>query len=185
LLPEQRRAEIIDAATNLIATSGYAGQSLARFAAACGMTKPGLMHYFPTTASLLTALLEHRDEIDVQATAPQFEPVTDAATAREFLSRLVRRNACQPRIVQLYTVLSAEALDPQHPAHDYFVERLANSRAGFEEYVFAWHRDPARCAVQVLAFLDGLQINWLRDQSIDLVAEWEEFAERFFADSAL
>ncbi|PJJ55694.1 TetR/AcrR family transcriptional regulator [Compostimonas suwonensis] len=180
LRPEQRRAEIIDAATQLIATSGYSGQSLAGFAAACGMTKPGLMHYFPNAEALLTAVLEHRDEVDILATATLLEPTTDVTTTREFLTRLVQRNATQPRIVQLYTVLSAEALAPEHPAHDYFTDRLARSRAGFEKYVFAWHPRPDLCAIQVLAFLDGVQLNWLRDPSIDLVAQWESFADGLF-----
>ena len=182
LQPEQRRAEIVDAATRLIASSGYSGQTLAKFADACEMTKAGLMHYFPTAESLLTAVLDRRDEVDVLSIVSGGDPAVDAAASRTLLTRLVQRNARQPQIVQLYTVLSAEALDPGHPAHDYFSDRLARSRAGFEKYLFAWHPDPARCAVQVLGFLDGIQLNWLRDPTIDLVAEWEAFAERFYAD---
>jgi hypothetical protein len=35
-------------------------------------------------------------------------------------------------------------------------------------------------AIELLAFLDGLQLNWLRDPAIDFLAQWEGFADRFF-----
>ena len=36
---------------------------------------------------------------------------------------IVKRNAKQPEIVRLYALLSAEALQPNHPVHDYFTKR--------------------------------------------------------------
>lgn len=182
LPPDQRRREILDAATSLIAASGFNGISLGRFAEACGMTKPGLLHYFASKEDLLIAVLDHRDELDGAAVAPDRTPATDAASSRALITRLVRRNAIQPSIVRLYTVLNAEALDPGHPAHGYFAERWHASRHALEVYAFPWHPEPRRCAVQVLAFLDGLQVNWLRDPSIDLEAEWNAFADRLYAD---
>lgn len=180
LAPEQRRREIVDAATGLIANSGYAGLTMARFAEACGMTKAGLMYYFPNRESLLTAVLERRDVVDLLKIGLPAQPVRDSGACREYLTRLVRRNADQPRIVQLYTVLSAEALDPEHPAHEYFRHRLVTARASLSQNLFAWHPTPELCATQLLAFLDGAQLNWLRDPTIDLLAEWEAFADRFF-----
>jgi len=32
----------------------------------------------------------------------------------------------------------------------------------------------------LLAFLDGLQLNWFRDPSIDFTAQWEAFAAHFY-----
>jgi AcrR family transcriptional regulator len=182
LPPDQRRREILDAATSLIAASGFNGISLARFAEACGMTKAGLLHYFVSKEDLLIAVLDRRDELDALAVAPDHTPATDAASSRALITRLVRRNATQPSIVQLYTVLNAEALDPGHPAHRYFAQRLEASRRALEVYAFPWHPESRRCAVQVLAFLDGLQVSWLRDPSIDLEAEWNAFADRLYAD---
>jgi AcrR family transcriptional regulator len=178
----QRRDEIIDAATSLIAASGFNGISLGRFAEASGMTKAGLLHHFVSREDLLIAVLKHRDELDARAIAPDPEPSIDAASSRSLITRLVRRNSTQPSIVQLYTVLSAEALDPNHPAHVYFARRLEDSRRSLEVYAFAWHPEPRRCAHQTLAFLDGLQLNWLRDPSIDLEVEWNAFADRLYDD---
>ncbi len=180
LPPAARREEILDAATALIAASGFNGVSLGAFAAACGMTKAGLLHHFPSKEHLLVAVLERRDARDVAAVIGTDEPARDPAAARAVLTRLVERNLRQRPVVQLYTVLSAEALDPAHPAHDYFRRRLESSRALLAGRLLAWHPHPDGAAVELLAFLDGLQLNWFRDPGIDFVARWEAFASRFF-----
>jgi hypothetical protein len=46
--------------------------------------------------------------------------------------------------------------------------------------LFAWHPQRELATVELLAFLDGLQLNWFRDPSIDFTAQWEAFADRFF-----
>lgn len=146
------------------------------------MTKAGLLHHFASKEDLLIAVLDYRDELDGLAVAPVREPATDAASSRELITRLVLRNLTQPSIIQLYTILNAEALDPNHPAHGYFAERLESSTRALEEYAFPWHPDPRHCAIQTRAFLDGMQIAWLRDRSIDFEAEWNAFADRLYAD---
>ncbi|MEV4701923.1 TetR/AcrR family transcriptional regulator [Actinoplanes sp. NPDC049316] len=181
LPPAERREEILAAATELIAVSGFNGVSLGEFAAACGMTKAGLLHHFPSKEHVLVGVLERRDELDVAAVMGDADPAPDAETARAALTRLVHRNLGQQSVVKLYTVLSAEALDPAHPAHDYFRRRLRTSRDRLERQLFAWHPRPGEAAVELLAFLDGLQLNWLRDPEIDFEAHWESFADRFFA----
>jgi hypothetical protein len=42
------------------------------------------------------------------------------------------------------------------------------------------HPNPRAAAVEVLAFLDGLQLAWLRDSCIDVAAQWELFADRLY-----
>jgi AcrR family transcriptional regulator len=177
----ERREEIIEAATELIASSGFKGVTLEAFAAACGMTKAGLLHHFRSRDDLLIAVLERRDELDLTTVAATLEPVDDPAAARAVMTAFVRRNLTQRSLVQLYTVLAAEALDPAHPAHGYFLTRLRQGRAMLERYLLAWHPRPGLAATELLAFLDGLQLNWLRDPGIDFPAQWEIFADRFFA----
>jgi hypothetical protein len=96
------------------------------------------------------------------------------------VSEIVERNFRQPRFLQLYTRLSADALDPASPAHEYFRNRLAQARAVLPELLLSWHRQPAAGAIELLAFLDGLQLNWLRDPTIDVAFQWDLFADRFF-----
>ena len=194
--PEVRRAEILEAAAALIAVRGFNGVTLAEIADACGMTNPGLLHYFSSKTELLIAVLNRRDAldhewVDLGIVPDRVEPdrghapmTSDEirAESRAALTRLVERNKDQRELVRLYTVLSAEALDPTHPAHDYFDQRLANSRRGLAAILAGWHSKPDECAVQILSFMDGVQLNWLRDPSIDLLAEWNRFADMLFAD---
>jgi hypothetical protein len=42
--------------------------------------------------------------------------------------------------------------------------------------------DPRELAAQVVAMMDGLQIQWLREpDTVDLVAAWQSAAGRLFA----
>jgi AcrR family transcriptional regulator len=184
--PEVRRAEIIESATRLIATAGFNGVSLAQVAEASGMTNAGLLHHFASKTDLLIAVLDHRDELDVAFVTEAMGPMAgtpSVASTLAALRRLVERNLGQPEIVRLYTVLSAEALDPAHPAHGYFDRRLSWGRRIFAE-TLAWYPDPDALAVRVLAFMDGLQLNWLRDPSIDFEAHWDAFAASLVFPSA-
>ncbi|WP_426505115.1 TetR family transcriptional regulator [Dactylosporangium sp. McL0621] len=101
---------------------------------------------------------------------------------RELCAALVRRNAGQPEIVRLFAVLAAESLAPDHPAHDYFAARqrtVLDSLAALAAPVCA---DPEALAHQIMATMDGLQLQWLRDPAgTDLVAMWRAAAERLFA----
>ena len=64
---EERRAEIVRAALEVIAERGYRGASLAAVAERVGLTQQGLLHYFPTKDALLVAVLEERDQWDADA----------------------------------------------------------------------------------------------------------------------
>ena len=57
---DQRKAQIIDAATGLFAHSGYTGTSLRDVAEKCGMTKAALYYHYPDKESLLKAVVETR-----------------------------------------------------------------------------------------------------------------------------
>jgi AcrR family transcriptional regulator len=177
-----RRREIIEASTRLIAERGYRGVSLDQIAEACGITKQGLLHHFPSKAELLVAILEHRDEVDLAEAAEHLPRSQTTAGFRDEIRALAQRNLTQPGIVQLYAVLSSEALDPEHPAHEYFRRRLAWSRKLLREGAETWHPDPEGFAIEVLSFMDGLQLNWLRDPTIDFEARAMGFVDRILAE---
>ena len=177
-----RRREIIEVGTRLIAERGYRGVSLDQIAEACGITKQGLLHHFPSKAELLVAILEHRDEVDLAEAAEHLPRSQTKAGFRDEIRSLAQRNLAQPGIVQLYAVLSSEALDPEHPAHEYFRRRLAWSRKLLREGAETWHPDPDGFAIEVLSFMDGLQLNWLRDPTIDFEARAMSFVDRILAE---
>lgn len=179
--PADRYQEIIQVATKLIAQSGYYGVSLQKVADGCGMTKAGLLHYFASKDALLIAILIARDEADIQAInkSSPAHPLTKIET-RIFLDNLVERNAKQREIVRLFTILNAESLDRNHPAHEYFSTRTADIKTNFKTNISGWHPEPTSFTTIVFSFLDGLQLMWLRDEKVDLVAEWHNFANLIF-----
>ena len=178
--PEERREQILAAALSLIAVSGYDGVALEDFATAAGVTKAGLLHYFSSKEQLLIAVLERRDELDQAAGEIPDMPATDAAGARKVMDQVVSGNMDQQELIRLFTVLSAAALDPAHPAHEYYCRRQDRVRTLLTEQLFAWHTDPEDAAVELMGFLDGLQLNWLRDPTIDFQRHWASFADRLF-----
>jgi AcrR family transcriptional regulator len=190
----ERRRQIIDAATGVIADRGYWGVSMQDIADRCGLTVPGLLRHMESKVGLLVAVLEHRDVEDARSLrahlgASEDELPEDWAAGRPAgidLRRLcaatMRRNAIQPEIVRLFTVLAAESLDPAHPAHAYFVRRQKLAAAAYAALAESLTDRPELLARQIMAMMDGLQIQWLRDpEATDLVTEWEAAAETLFA----
>jgi AcrR family transcriptional regulator len=181
LTPEQRRAEIIAAATHLVAERGYNGISLQTVADACGMSVPGLLHYAGTKDGLLVAVLAHRDQVDLEVTGLGSPPDRDAPP-RAMLDALVEHNAGQREIVRLYTVLNAESLNPDHPAHEYFTRRYVDSFERLRALLSTYYADADALAHDIIAAMDGAQLQWLRfPDSVDLVEAWNRQADAIFA----
>ena len=64
--PEERKKEIIAAASRLIGEKGYYGTSLKDIADAIGMSQPGLLHYIGNKERLLSLLVT--DNYDQEGT---------------------------------------------------------------------------------------------------------------------
>ena len=173
--PEDRRAEIVSVATRLIAERGFRGLTVQEVADACGMTAAGVLHHTGTKDGILVAVLEHRDAVDA---ANALELTDGQDDPRALLDAVMLRNSRQPEIVRLYSVLAAEALDEAHPAHAYFLQRYERSRRDIEHYLTGHVPDPAAAAAHVLAAMDGLQLQWLRDlDGFDLLEHWQLMAD--------
>lgn len=172
--PVTRRAQIVREATRLIAQSGYNAVSLGDIANACAIRKPTVLHYFPTLTHLLEAVLQGYN----QTLSTPLPPATPSA-ARVFCTEIIERSLQQRELTRLYYVLGAEALDNDHPAHAFIAERTAQARTDVAAFL-AWKPDPPSAAVELLAFWQGLQIEWLRDPAIDVPPIWANFCDRFF-----
>jgi AcrR family transcriptional regulator len=162
----QRRLDILDAALDVFAQSGYRAGSLREVAGQVGISEAGVLHHFPSKSRLLTAVLEHRDELSRQAVA--FDPEDGLGTLVDLVD-LARHNAATPGVVELYCTLSAEATSPDHPAHGYFVERYRELRrtvgGAFADLERRGHLAPgidvATATASSIALWDGLQVQWL------------------------
>jgi AcrR family transcriptional regulator len=185
----ERRAKIIDSATELFAERGFASTSLSDIASRVGSSKSTLLHHFGTKDELLTAVVTRRDE---RVNERIREPLRPRAFLREIVAG-ARSDSARPGLIELYTVLSGEATALGHPAHAYFKRRFEWVVAHFES-VFAMlqasgqidpGRDPRREARWFVALWDGLQVQWLYDpEAVDIGAELQSHLEGLLLPSA-
>lgn len=154
-----KREEILTKALEVIAQHGYRKTSTRELAAAVGLSEAGLLHYFGSKEQLFEAVLRARDEADTARLKTEPDVINK-------LTAIVRHNTDVPGLVQLYSTFSAEAGDPQHGAHAYFVERYQRLREALAEGVRARQADgaistaadPEKIATLLIALSDGLQV---------------------------
>ncbi|MER5445250.1 TetR/AcrR family transcriptional regulator [Streptomyces sp. NPDC002766] len=171
---EERRAEIVRAALEVIAERGYRGASLAAVAEKVGLTQQGLLHHFPTKEALLVAVLEERD---------QWDAVPATQWRVDLLASLVEYNAMRPGIIQTFSALLGESVTEGHPARGYFTERYRQVRESMATVLRTEYGDrlpngltPERTAPLLVAVMDGLQYQWLLDpESVDMPGAFRDF----------
>jgi AcrR family transcriptional regulator len=180
----ERRDAILVAANEVFATRGFRGASLATIAKRVGMSEPGLLHHFASKDELLLELLKLRDQHDDERIA---EARAAHAHVLDVVLELCRQNEERPGIVRLFTILAAESVDDDHPAHDWFLARYGDRRATLVDRLTNAQRegtvdadlDPESIASQILAMFDGLQLQWLLDPAaVDMTAVFEDFLAR-------
>lgn len=178
----RRRLQIIEAAMQQFAETGYRAASLREIAQRVGITHPGLLYHFGSKEELLFAVLRHRDEVTVGRLDPEnFSNHVDLLRA---VVEAIRASAGQPGLVELFVQLTAEAVDPAHPAHDYFEARYD---AGVERLTGIFERlatrgllrsefSPLDAARAMVGVMDGLQIQWLYGgHAFDMAEAVEQF----------
>ena len=106
-----RRDAIIRTASGHFAERGFLSATILEIAAACGISRAGLLHYFPDKEALLEAVLEARDVEDQQ----RFAPYTQGAGAIGVLRGMVDladHNRLVPGLIELFVRLSSEGGRP-------------------------------------------------------------------------
>jgi AcrR family transcriptional regulator len=186
LKPGARRRQILDVATREIAASGFRGASLAEIAESVGVSQPGLLHHYPSKAALLLAVLEQKSDEDTKLVDEVFADAE--GTVGQAITALVEMNQRDPERIRLYTVIAAESIDANHPAHDFYLQRYRSIRrrlAGrltedIKRGRLPESLDPVDVATAILALMDGLQFQWLLDPSIDMVQPIRAYFARLY-----
>jgi AcrR family transcriptional regulator len=173
---EDRRQRILTVAQRLVARNGGRGTTLSQIARAAGVSPAGLLHHFESKEQLLNAVLDARDaddlaHVDVSA---DFIEQFEAATERFGRSH---------ELMGMFTVLQAENLNPDAPLHDRFLDRYRDSVTIVTESIrrgqlagrYRADLDPAIKAMEIIAFLFGMETSWLLDPSIPLTAVFREY----------
>jgi AcrR family transcriptional regulator len=166
-----KRAEVLAAALEVVARHGCRRTYVSEIAERVGLTQAGLMHYFRSREELYQEVIRTRDEHDYASYA-------ETPRGIEGFFAVIEHNRQVPGLVQLYAEFSAEAAHPRHPSHDFFQQRYARLRESLEWDVrqaqddgeMGPGADPSAIAELLMAAADGLQVQWLLDRDLDMVA---------------
>lgn len=105
----------------------------------------------------------------------------------EAMLELAESNAQRPGRTRMFNVLAAEAGEPGHPAHDFFVRRygaviakIAGAlRGDLERGVLEPGTDCEGVASELVAVMDGLQLQWaLAPGAYDMTGGLRRYIDR-------
>lgn len=165
-----RRQQILDRAIEVFARRGSAGTSLRSIAQEIGVSHAALTHYFSSREQLLVEVYREAERQQGEA-----QPHSVDASPVDIMTESARRNHAVPGLVQLYSTLVAAALEPGHPdATAFAVDRFAAVRADLVARVQRGQAagrirkdvDAEAVASLVIAASDGLQTQWMLDESV-------------------
>jgi AcrR family transcriptional regulator len=153
-----------------LASHGYHATTLRSIARQIGTTPGLIVHHFASREGLFENLIDRWDDVEASEQLPP-----DARLEQYLIG--IARNVKIPGIIDLYTGFAAEAASSGHPSHEFFTQRfhrvrteVANDlRLRREQGRIRPDVDPAPAAEALIAFMDGLQLQWLFDPSIDMV----------------
>jgi len=187
---EKRREELLDAALQVFSLEGYSGASMGQVASIVGISLAGLLHHFPNKISLLMGVLELRDKVNQKIADEVRSEEKSLSGLLGSLRAINRSNATAPGVVRAFTILNTESMVEGHPAWSWFQERYERIHGRligqFSELVEMGEVradvDLAGLVQEILAMMDGLQIQWLRfPEKVDLVARFDSYMARIDA----
>ncbi|MGW0180077.1 TetR/AcrR family transcriptional regulator [Nocardia sp. NPDC003345] len=182
---EDRRQRILTVAQRLLTRNGWRGTTLAQIAGEAGVTSAGLLHHFASKDQLLHAVLDARDAGDLEDADISGDLIVE-------IRKVVTRMERHPELVGTFVVLLVENLMPEAPLHDRMLDRwrtavelVARAIArGQETGRYRTDFDPRTRAVEIVAFLNGMEISWLLDRSIPLADVFNGYTQSLARDLA-
>ncbi len=179
-----KRAEILDAALEIIDRNGYSGATVKELAEAVGLSQNGLLHYFGSKDALFTEVIRHRGQLDYDRSG--LAPDAEGGSGPDFTDALVGLASGlgeMPGFIQLLLRLAGEATEAGHSSHDYFKGRYATQRrlvgkAFADEQAAGRIRgdlDADQVAAMVFALVDGLHLQAMYEPAIDVAAHMRGF----------
>jgi hypothetical protein len=147
-----------------------------------------VLHHFGSMEQLEVAVLEARDAGSGDELLDRFRHGEITAALRG----LVLANSRDRDVVRLFATLAAEATDPAHPAHEYFRARYTEIRSyvttavehAREKGSLPPGPDAELVASSVVAVMDGLQTQWLLDETFDMTAAFDAYLRSIGASGA-
>jgi AcrR family transcriptional regulator len=182
---EDRKQRILAVAQRLLTRYGWRNTTLAQIAGEAGVSPAGLLHHFESKEQLLHAVLDVRDADDDAHADRAGDLIAQIAAVADRFYR-------SPELVGTYIVLLAESIDPDAPLHDRLVDRYQGAvdiiteliRRGQRAGRYRMDLDVTVKAVQIIAFITGMETTWLLNPSIPLTEVFKEYAESLARDMA-
>ena len=182
---EDRKQRILDVAQRLLTRNGWRNTTLAQIAGEAGVTPAGLLHHFESKEQLLHAVLDARDLDDDSHADRGGDLLVEIARVADRFNRA-------PELTGTFTVLLVENILPDAPLHDRMLARQRESidivaeliRRGQADSRYRADIDPAVKAVEIVAFVHGMETIWLLNPSIPLTEVFKEYAESLGRDFA-
>jgi len=180
---EDRKQRILAVAQRLLTRNGWRNTTLAQIAGQAGVTPAGLLHHFESKEQLLHAVLDARDADDDSHADRAGDLVSQIAQVADRFHRA-------PELLGTFTVLLVENVLPDAPLHDRMLARHREAvdivaeliRNGQADGRYRRDIDPAIKAVEILAFVHGMETTWLLDPSIPLADVFKQYAETLARD---
>lgn len=174
---EDRRARIVGVAQRMLTSNGWRSTSLAAIAREAGVSPAGLLHHFASKEALLHAVLDARDADDAVNADLGGDLIVE-------IGRVADRIGRAPELVGTFVVMLVENLGPDAPLHDRLLDRWRIAvgivadmlRQGQGSGRYRGDFDADVRAVEIVAFINGMEISWLLDHSIPLVEVFGEYA---------
>lgn len=173
-----KREQILQSAVVALGEAGPGSTYVKDIAGAVGLTPAGLLHYFDSKEELFTEILRLRDQLDEEKYWPRAADAEDLARLRKGYLDIVSHNTEVPGLVRLFMRMAADAPDEEHPAHALFRDRGDHIRGFFIAGIEKVQRsgqldanlDPVMLARVLQAVADGLQLQWMLEPDVDMVA---------------
>jgi AcrR family transcriptional regulator len=175
---EDRKHRILAVAQRLLTRNGWRNTTLAQIAGEAGVSPAGLLHHFESKEQLLHAVLDARDADDDSHADRAGDLITEIARVPERFDRT-------PELMGAFTVLLVENILPDAPLHDRLLTRYRDAldivaeliRRGQVDGRYRADVDAGVKAIEILAFINGMETTWLLDPSIPLTDVFKEYAE--------
>jgi len=180
----ERRAQIIRSASEVFAAVGYTGGSLRTIADRVGASSATLIQLFGSKEGLLMAVLEDWTRQSGQMVQPDQEGLDFFEAMRGLMPFHIEHRG----LLKLFITMTAEATNPDHPAHDFIQQRYRDTIAEWSGHLrLARDRhEVGRLSdsqiegeIQCLmAVADGLEIQWLLNPQVDLPGRFNTYLDQ-------
>ena len=180
---EDRKQRILEVAQRLLTRNGWRNTPLAQIAGDAGVSPAGLLHHFESKEQLLHAVVDARDADDDAHANRAGDLIAVIACVPERFERT-------PELMGAFTVLLVENLLPDAPLHDRLLSRYRDAlnivaeliRSGQQDGRYRTDMAPTVKAMEIVAFVNGMETTWLLDPSIPLTEVFKEYAESLARD---